>query len=74
MALSLNCLTVAIFLTRTADRAAAQSTKAKVAPFHTFILERGGALKLCGDTGRKNAHMSDVFVQKPSIQPATFEL
>lgn len=43
----LNCPTVAMFLTRTMDRAAPQSMKAKVAPFHNFILERGGALKLC---------------------------
>lgn len=44
--LSLNCLMVAMFLMRMVDRAAAQSMKAKVAPFHNFILERGGALKL----------------------------
>ena len=51
--LSLNCPIVAMFLTRMMDRAAPQSTKAKVAPFHNFILERGGALKLCrkGDRG-----------------------
>lgn len=39
----------AVFLTRTMVRAAPQSTKAKVAPFHNFILERGGALKPCRD-------------------------
>lgn len=44
---SLICRMVAMFLMRTMDRAAAQSMKAKVAPFHNFILERGGALKLC---------------------------
>lgn len=36
---------VAMFLTRMSDRAAPQSTKAKVALFHNFILERGGALR-----------------------------
>ena len=45
--LFLSCPTVAMFLTRRMDRAAPQSMKAKVAPFHNFILERGGALKLC---------------------------
>lgn len=45
--LLLSCPTVAMFLTRRMDRAAPQSMKAKVAPFHNFILERGGALKLC---------------------------
>lgn len=39
----------AVFLMRTTVRAAPQSTKAKVAPFHNFILERGGALKPCRD-------------------------
>jgi len=45
--LGLNCPIVAMFLTKTMDRAAPQSTKAKVTPFHNFILERQGALKLC---------------------------
>ena len=36
-----------IVLVRKMDRAAPQSMKAKAAPFHNFILERGGALKLC---------------------------
>ncbi len=45
--LDLSCPTVAMFLMRRMDRAAPQSMKAKVAPFHNFILERGGALKLC---------------------------
>lgn len=45
--LGLNCPIEAMFLTRRMDRAAPQSMKAKVAPFHNFILERGGALKLC---------------------------
>lgn len=44
--LGLNCPIEAMFLTRRMDRAAPQSMKAKVAPFHNFILERGGALKL----------------------------
>ena len=57
--LGLNCPTVAMFLTRRMDRAAAQSMKAKVAPFHNFILEHGGALKLCGE--RQNASTSDAF-------------
>lgn len=51
-ALSLSCLIMAMFLMRMVDRAAAQSMKAKVAPFHNFILERGGALKLCGERER----------------------
>lgn len=38
---------VAMFLMRRTDRAAPQSMKAKVAPFHNFILECGGALKIC---------------------------
>lgn len=46
LVLCLSCPTVAMFLTRRTDRAAPQSMKAKVAPFHNFILERGGALKL----------------------------
>ncbi len=45
--LCLNCPTEVMFLMRRMDRAAPQSMKAKVAPFHNFILERGGALKLC---------------------------
>lgn len=49
----LNCPIVAMFLMRRMDRAAPQSMKAKVAPFHNFILERGGALKLCRE--RQNA-------------------
>ena len=48
LVLSLDCLTGAMFLVRRTDSAAPQSMKAKVAPFHNFILERGGALKLCG--------------------------
>lgn len=44
--LRLNCPIVAMFLTRMVDRATPQSMKAKVALFHNFILERGGALKL----------------------------
>lgn len=51
--LGLSCPIVAMFLTRRMDRAAPQSMKAKVAPFHNFILERGGALKLCWE--RQNA-------------------
>ena len=43
----LNCPIVAMFLVRRRESAAPQSMKAKVAPFHNFILERGGALKLC---------------------------
>lgn len=57
----LNCPRVAMFLTRRTDRAAPQSMKAKVAPFHNFILERGGALKLCGERKRRtcsNSHQS----------------
>lgn len=42
-----NCPIVAMFLVRRRESAAPQSMKAKVAPFHNFILERGGALKLC---------------------------
>lgn len=45
--LGLNCPIVPMFLTRSMDRAAPQSTKAKVVLFHNFILECGGALKLC---------------------------
>lgn len=60
--LSLNCPIVAMFLTRMMDRAAPQSTKAKVAPFHNFILERGGALKLCRERGGgQSAQTSDTF-------------
>lgn len=49
LVLGLSCPTVAMFLTRRMDRAAPQSMKARVAPFHNFILEHGGALKLCGE-------------------------
>lgn len=45
--LALSCPILAMFLMRRMDRAAPQSMKAKVALFHNFILERGGALKLC---------------------------
>lgn len=63
--LCLNCPIVAVFLMRRMDRAAPQSTKAKVAPFHNFILERGGALKLClGEAKRtdmfKQSHFSNM--------------
>lgn len=72
--LSLNCLMVAMFLMRMVDRAAAQSMKAKVAPFHNFILERGGALKLCGESEREaKCATSDMFKQS-RLQPCTFEL
>lgn len=47
LVLGLNCPIVPMFLTRRTDRAAPQSTKAKVVLFHNFILERGGALKFC---------------------------
>lgn len=46
--LGLICPRAAMFLRSRMDRAAPQSMKAKVAPFHNFILERGVALKLCG--------------------------
>lgn len=59
--LGLNCPIEAMFLTRRMDRAAPQSMKAKVAPFHNFILERGGALKLCRE--RRKWHTSDTFKQ-----------
>lgn len=42
-----NCPVEGIVLVRKMDRAAPQSMKTKAAPFHNFILERGGALKLC---------------------------
>lgn len=45
--------TVAMFLMRMVDRAAPQSMKAKVAPFHNFILECRGALKLCEESKRE---------------------
>lgn len=51
LVLGLRCSTVVMFLMRTMVRAAPQSTKAKVAPFHNFILEHGGALKFCGEKG-----------------------
>lgn len=70
---SLICRMVAMFLMRTVDRAAAQSTKAKVAPFHNFILERGGALKLCEDKRHKNAQLLHVFLSKSSAQLATLK-
>lgn len=47
--LGLSCPILAMFLMSRVDRAAPQSMKAKVAPFHNFILECGGALKLCGE-------------------------
>lgn len=53
LALILSCPREAMFLSRRMDRAAPQSMKAKVAPFHNFILERGGALKLCRERERK---------------------
>lgn len=49
LVLGLRCPTAVMFLMRTTVRAAPQSTKAKVAPFHNFILEHGGALKFCGE-------------------------
>lgn len=49
LVLGLRCPTAVMFLMRTMVRAAPQSTKAKVAPFHNFILEHGGALKFCGE-------------------------
>lgn len=60
----LSCPTAAMFLMRTMDRAAPQSMKAKVAPFHNFILERGGALKLCGER-QKVRQRSDSHTSKP---------
>lgn len=56
---TLNSLMEAMFLMRKVDRAAAQSTKAKVAPFHNFILKRGGALKLCREMETKKGQSSD---------------
>lgn len=43
----------AMFLMRKMERAAAQTRKAKVAPFHNFILKRGGALKLCREMNQE---------------------
>lgn len=55
LVLGLRCPTAVMFLMRTMVRAAPQSTKAKVAPFHNFILEHGGALKFCGEKGDRQA-------------------
>lgn len=73
--LCLNCPIVAVFLMRRMDRAAPQSTKAKVAPFHNFILERGGALKLClGEAKRTDMFKQSHFQTcKPSPQHVTLK-
>lgn len=55
LVLGLRCPTAVMFLMRTMVRAAPQSTKAKVAPFHNFILEHGGALKFCGEKTDRQA-------------------
>lgn len=77
LVLCLSCPIVAMFLTRMMNRAAPQSMKAKVAPFHNFILERGGALKLCW--GRRERQMTDIIKQpdlrtgEPSSQLVTLK-
>lgn len=60
----------ATFLTRRMDSAAEQSMKAKVALFHNFILERGGALKLCWEKkcqGNSNNHSLDKQTSHPVV-------
>lgn len=77
LVLCLNCPIVAVFLIRRMNRAAPQSMKAKVAPFHNFILECGGALKLCWE--RRDRQMTDIIKQpdlragKPSSQRVTLK-
>ena len=64
LVLGFNRPRVAMFLTRRMDRAAPQSMKAKVALFHNFILERGGALKICQE--RRDGQASGIFKQSHS--------
>lgn len=64
LVLGLSCPIVAMFLTRRMDRAAPQSMKAKVAPFHNFILECGGALKLCWKRGECQAFSNSHTFEK----------